>query len=98
MGTVCWRSSPAASSGSSAATLFRLPFDNLLAGGLPPLVLDGEIAVPNEKGVTHIDGLSEALRLRRSERLAYFTFDRASRKKLSPQRQCAMINVVRSMT
>jgi bifunctional non-homologous end joining protein LigD len=38
-------------------------------------VLDGEIAVPDERGVTHIDLLSEALRQRRTEQLAYFAFD-----------------------
>jgi bifunctional non-homologous end joining protein LigD len=38
-------------------------------------VLDGEIAVPDERGVTHIDQLTEALRLRRPEQLAYFAFD-----------------------
>jgi bifunctional non-homologous end joining protein LigD len=31
--------------------------------------------VPDERGVTHIDGLSEALRQRRAEQLAYFAFD-----------------------
>jgi bifunctional non-homologous end joining protein LigD len=39
------------------------------------LVLDGEIAVPDEKGVTHIDALSTALRQRRYESFAYFNFD-----------------------
>ena len=39
------------------------------------MVLDGEIAVPDERGVTHIEALSEALRQRRPERLAYFAFD-----------------------
>ena len=33
-------------------------------------MLDGKITVPDEKGVTHIDRLSEALR----RRLAYFAF------------------------
>jgi bifunctional non-homologous end joining protein LigD len=39
------------------------------------MVLDGEIAVPDELGVTHIDALSEALRQRRADQLAYFAFD-----------------------
>jgi bifunctional non-homologous end joining protein LigD len=39
------------------------------------MVLDGEIVVPDERGVTHIDGLSAAIRERRPERLAYFAFD-----------------------
>jgi len=38
-------------------------------------VLDGEIAVPDERGVTHIDGLSDALAGRQPERLTYFAFD-----------------------
>lgn len=38
-------------------------------------MLDGEIAAPDERGVTHIDALTEALRQRRPERLAYFAFD-----------------------
>jgi bifunctional non-homologous end joining protein LigD len=42
---------------------------------LPPLVLDGEIAVPDERGVTHIDLLTQAMRQCRPERLAYFAFD-----------------------
>jgi bifunctional non-homologous end joining protein LigD len=41
----------------------------------PPLVLDGEIAVPDDRGVTHIDGLTQAMRQRRPDRLAYFAFD-----------------------
>jgi bifunctional non-homologous end joining protein LigD len=55
--------------------LFAEPFRALAAAGLPPLVLDGEITVPDERGVTHIDQLSEALRLRRADQLAYFAFD-----------------------
>jgi hypothetical protein len=38
-------------------------------------VLDGEIAAPDDRGVTHIDALSEALRLRRPDQFAYFAFD-----------------------
>ena len=34
-------------------------------------MLDGEIAVPDERGVTHIDALNEAI----AERFAYFAFD-----------------------
>ena len=60
-------------SGHGRTPVFRAPFVGL--AGLPPLVLDGEIAVPDERGVTHIDGLTEALRQRRPERLAYFAFD-----------------------
>jgi bifunctional non-homologous end joining protein LigD len=39
------------------------------------MVLDGEIAAPDEKGVTHLDGLNEAIDSRLPERLAYFAFD-----------------------
>jgi bifunctional non-homologous end joining protein LigD len=48
-------------------------------GGLAELgramVLDGEIAAPDAKGVTHLDGLNEAIDGRSPERLAYFAFD-----------------------
>jgi bifunctional non-homologous end joining protein LigD len=59
--------------GHHRTALFREPFEGL--PGLPAMVLDGEIAVPDDNGVTHIDQLSEALRLGRPERLAYFAFD-----------------------
>jgi bifunctional non-homologous end joining protein LigD len=39
------------------------------------MVLDGEIAAPDDRGATHINTLSEAISARRSERLAYFMFD-----------------------
>jgi bifunctional non-homologous end joining protein LigD len=39
------------------------------------MVLDGEIAVPDDRGVTHIDALSEAISERRPDRLAFFAFD-----------------------
>lgn len=38
------------------------------------MMLDGEIAVPDERGVTHVDRLTEAIRVRRAESLAYFAF------------------------
>jgi bifunctional non-homologous end joining protein LigD len=41
--------------------LFREPFRALTAAGLPALVLDGEIAVPDGKGITHIEQVSESL-------------------------------------
>src|ERR1051325_5768567 len=44
--------------GYDRTALFREPFRN--RAGLPPMVLDGEISVPDDRGVTHIDGLSEA--------------------------------------
>jgi bifunctional non-homologous end joining protein LigD len=39
------------------------------------MVLDGEIAVPDERGVTHLDALSDAISEGRPGRLAYFAFD-----------------------
>jgi bifunctional non-homologous end joining protein LigD len=38
-------------------------------------VLDGEIAVPDDRGVTHIGHLQDALDGRQPDRLAYFAFD-----------------------
>jgi bifunctional non-homologous end joining protein LigD len=61
--------------GHDHTALFRAPFEELAAAGLPPLILDGEIAVPDERGVTHIDLLTQAMRQRRPEQLAYFAFD-----------------------
>lgn len=61
--------------GYDRTPLFREPFRPLADAGLPPMVLDGEIAVPDERGVTHLDWLSEAISERRPERLAYFAFD-----------------------
>ena len=59
--------------GYDRTELFREPFQG--RAGMPPCILDGEIAVPDDRGVTHIDQLSEALRLRRYDQLAYFAFD-----------------------
>jgi bifunctional non-homologous end joining protein LigD len=55
--------------------MFREPFCGLPAAGLPALILDGEIAVPDERGVTHLDALNTAIADRRPERFAYFAFD-----------------------
>lgn len=46
--------------GHDRTAVFREPFRSL--AGLPPLVLDGEIGVPDERGVTHIDALTKAMR------------------------------------
>src|ERR1051326_775797 len=54
---------------------FREPFRPLIGAGLPAMVLDGEIAVPDDRGVTHLDWLSDAIAEGRPERLAYFAFD-----------------------
>jgi bifunctional non-homologous end joining protein LigD len=61
--------------GRDRTALFREPFRPLAEAGLPPLVLDGEIAVPDERGVTHIDLLNEAISERRPKEFAYFAFD-----------------------
>src|SRR5436190_7852917 len=44
--------------GHDRTRLFREPFRPLLDAGLPKMVLDGEIAVPDHRGVTHLDRLS----------------------------------------
>jgi bifunctional non-homologous end joining protein LigD len=61
--------------GHNRTALFRAPFEPLADAGLPAMVLDGEVAVPDARGVTHIDGLSEAISERQSERFAFFAFD-----------------------
>jgi hypothetical protein len=61
--------------GYDRTRVFQEPFRPLLNAGLPAMVLDGEIAVPDDRGVTHLDALSDAIAERRPERLAYFAFD-----------------------
>jgi bifunctional non-homologous end joining protein LigD len=61
--------------GYDRSRVFQEPFRRLSDAGLPPMVLDGEIAVPDDRGVTHLDALSEAIAERSPERLAYFAFD-----------------------
>ena len=61
--------------GYDRTRLFREPFRPMLDVGLPAMVLDGEIAVPDDRGVTHLDALNQAIADRRPERLAYFAFD-----------------------
>jgi bifunctional non-homologous end joining protein LigD len=61
--------------GHDRTKLFHAPFHPLAAAELPAMVLDGEIAVPDERGVTHIDGLTATIRERRPEQFAYFAFD-----------------------
>src|SRR5690349_12965672 len=61
--------------GYDRTRVFREPFRPMLDAGLPAMVLDGEIAVPDERGVTHLDALSDAISDGRPERLAYFAFD-----------------------
>jgi bifunctional non-homologous end joining protein LigD len=61
--------------GYDRTRLFREPFRPLIHAKLPAMVLDGEIAVPDDRGVTHLDALSDAISEVRSDRLAYFAFD-----------------------
>ena len=60
--------------GHDRTALFRGPFRELVAQGRA-MVLDGEIAVPDERGVTHIDLLQDAFGSRGADRLTYFAFD-----------------------
>jgi bifunctional non-homologous end joining protein LigD len=60
--------------GHDRTPLFRTPFRDLLSCGRE-IVLDGEIAVPDGRGVTHIGHLQDALDGRQPDRLAYFAFD-----------------------
>jgi bifunctional non-homologous end joining protein LigD len=61
--------------GRDRTALFREPFRPRALVGLPPMVLDREIVAPDERGLTHIDALSEAISERRAERFAFFAFD-----------------------
>jgi bifunctional non-homologous end joining protein LigD len=61
--------------GYDRTRLFREPFRPLIEARLPAMVLDGEMAVPDDRGVTHLDSLSDAISEGRSDRLAYFVFD-----------------------
>jgi bifunctional non-homologous end joining protein LigD len=60
--------------GHDRTPLFGSPFFDLLPFDRE-IVLDGEIAVPDDRGVTHISDLQDAIAGRRPERLAYFAFD-----------------------
>jgi len=60
--------------GHDRTPLFRTPFRKLASSGRP-IVLDGEIAVPDERGVTHIDLLQAASGSYGTDRLTYFAFD-----------------------
>ena len=42
--------------------MFREPFRRLTEARLPPMVLDGEITVADDRGITHLNALSEAIR------------------------------------
>jgi bifunctional non-homologous end joining protein LigD len=43
--------------GYDRTRVFREPFRRLIEVKLPPMVLDGEIAVPDDRGVTHLDAM-----------------------------------------
>ena len=60
--------------GFDRTPLFWGPFRELSALGRA-IVLDGEIAVSDERGVTHIDLLQDAFGSRGADRLTYFAFD-----------------------
>jgi len=60
--------------GHDRTPLFRGPFRKLASSGRS-IILDGEIAVPDERGVTHIDLLQAASGKYGLDRLAYFAFD-----------------------
>ena len=53
---------------------FGAPFAPLAAAG-HELVIDGEIAVPDDRGVTHLDFLDDAISRREPHRLVYYAFD-----------------------
>lgn len=61
--------------GFDRTAAFRAPFDAALGRVRCEMVLDGEIAVPDARGVTHIADLQDAIVRRRPERLAFFAFD-----------------------
>jgi len=54
--------------------VFRAPFRELLSCRRE-IIIDGEMAVPDDRGVTHIDNLHDAIVGRQTDRLAYFAFD-----------------------
>ena len=60
--------------GYDRTPLFRAPFRELIAIGRE-IVLDGEIAVADDRGVRHIGEWQDTIEQRRPERLAYFAFD-----------------------
>ncbi len=60
--------------GIDRASRFAAAVDGL-AGLGRSFVIDGEVAAPDERGVTHLDDLAEAVGNGRTERLAYFAFD-----------------------
>jgi bifunctional non-homologous end joining protein LigD len=60
--------------GYNRTKLFCAPFEGIIRFRRE-LVLDGEIAVPDGQGCTHLDDLTHALRANETHRLAFFAFD-----------------------
>ena len=60
--------------GHDRTEAFGAPFAPLVAAG-HELIIDGEIAVPDDRGVTHLDFLNDAIAKREPHRLVYFAFD-----------------------
>jgi bifunctional non-homologous end joining protein LigD len=60
--------------GYDRRALFQTPFADLTSRGRD-MVLDGEIAVPDAEGCTHLDDLTDAITRSEPHRLAYFAFD-----------------------
>jgi ATP-dependent DNA ligase len=63
--------------GHNRTELFSAPFDGIVALGRE-LILDGEIAVPDEGGCTHIGDLQDDVARGRRERLAYCSISTAT--------------------
>jgi len=55
--------------GFDRTAAFRAPFDPILGGIRHELVIDGELAVPDDRGVTDIDALHDAILHKQLERL-----------------------------
>ena len=70
----CGRLSLISRNGYDRTEAFGAPFAPLAAAGRA-LVIDGEIAVPDDRGVTHLDHLNDAISRREPHRLAYYAFD-----------------------
>jgi bifunctional non-homologous end joining protein LigD len=60
--------------GYDRTKMFRSPFRDLIPIDRE-MVFDGEIAVPDNRGVTHISNLQDTIVQRRPEGLTYFAFD-----------------------
>jgi bifunctional non-homologous end joining protein LigD len=61
-------------SGNEPPSYFVEPFAVLAKCGRV-MILDGEVAVPDERGVTHLGDLHDTMKFKQSGRMAYFAFD-----------------------